>query len=185
MFPGQHWVLLSCQYTADMWYTLKGIPCPLIGYCPAVMSWVLAYKKGDGLSCFKKASVAESAFERERVLERDSKAECVCVCCVCVPHTQPDVQNSEEGEEAPKTCWQTHYNDTLCCGCESVWIIKSPDCEAEQSLEVGKQTANFNVCIFLHAYTVFWWVHALYIYLYMILFTHFRIIKALKVFHLF
>lgn len=32
------WVLWSCQCAADMRYTLKVKPWPLIGYCPAVMS---------------------------------------------------------------------------------------------------------------------------------------------------
>lgn len=50
------------------------------------MSSGLAYKKGDGLSCFKRESVGEgwkSVFIHEHVRERESETQ-----RVCAPHTQ-------------------------------------------------------------------------------------------------
>lgn len=141
-------MLSGCQCTADIWYIAKAIPCPLIGYYPAVMSSWLAYKKADRLSCFKGASVLETwkclymCGNRNR--ERDRARACVFVCA-CQSHTNS--WNWQLSKKWRGSCWQTLYYESLCGGFKSFWSMKSLDWRRGQSLEVTiKEHLKIKVC---------------------------------------
>ena len=157
--PKKHWVLSSCQTTADMWYTEKPVPCPLIGYCPTVMSSGLAYKKGNGLSCFKVLLRAERespcmSGNKEEAQDRESVCVCVWVCahmcmCACTCHTwnQKFIPQQKVEKKLLTNTFQ------WCCGFKIVWKMESLDWRRRQSLEVRKLTLQvwFMSILFMHS----------------------------------